>query len=101
MSIVVSELTFSGSAGALSKQQVIQGDGKGQMKPKEIVLACADAGAPVQGITWKRWNIIRATGTGTRASPKRVPQESCRRTEPKLHLVGWHRLREKQTSSAK
>jgi len=101
MSIVVSELTFSGSAGALSKQQVIQGDGKGQMKPKEIVLACADAGAPVQGITWKRWNIIRATGTGTLAYPKRVSRELYKNTKPRSQSLASPRHPGKLTSSVK
>jgi hypothetical protein len=39
--------------------------GKGVQKPKEIVLACADAGIMVDGIRWTSWNANRARGTGT------------------------------------
>ena len=34
-------------------------------KPREIVLACADAGVRFGNITWTRWNNNRAVGRGT------------------------------------
>jgi hypothetical protein len=65
LGLAVSGVAFAGSATAATKPQVIQCDGKGQVKPKEIVLACGDAGIMVQDITWKKWNSNKATGTGT------------------------------------
>jgi hypothetical protein len=38
--------------------------GKGQVKPKQITIACADAGVYVYKITWTRWNADEARGTG-------------------------------------
>jgi hypothetical protein len=39
--------------------------GKQVVKPKQIVLTCADAGISVQKITWRYWNDNRARGRGT------------------------------------
>ena len=36
-----------------------------QFKPKEIIIACADAGVAFSNITWSRWNNHRAVGRGT------------------------------------
>jgi hypothetical protein len=38
--------------------------GKGQVKPKQITLACADAGVFVYKITWTRWDANGARGSG-------------------------------------
>lgn len=35
------------------------------VKPKEIVVTCADAGVEVGKITWKSWGMNSATGKGT------------------------------------
>jgi hypothetical protein len=39
--------------------------GKGQIKPKEIVITCADAGVMVNKITWTKWTNNEAKGAGT------------------------------------
>jgi hypothetical protein len=39
--------------------------GKEFVKPKQIVVTCADAGVTVGKITWSRWDANRARGTGT------------------------------------
>lgn len=44
---------------------VVNCAGKGVMKPKEIVLSCADAGVALTKLTWSKWDANGATGTGT------------------------------------
>jgi hypothetical protein len=44
---------------------VINCAGKGEVKPQEIVITCADAGVMVTKISWKTWNNNQAKGTGT------------------------------------
>ncbi len=44
---------------------VINCVGKKVVKPKEIVITCADAGVMVNKITWSHWGMNAATGTGT------------------------------------
>ena len=44
---------------------VINCVGKGEVKPKEIVVTCADAGVMVSKITWTKWNANEAKGSGT------------------------------------
>jgi len=39
--------------------------GKKVVKPREIVISCADAGISVQRITWRYWDDNRARGRGT------------------------------------
>lgn len=39
--------------------------GKGEIKPKEIVVTCADAGVMVTKITWSKWTNNVAKGAGT------------------------------------
>ena len=39
--------------------------GKGQIKPKSIVITCADAGVMVNKITWSKWTNNEARGSGT------------------------------------
>lgn len=53
---------------------VIDCAGKGVTKPKQIVLACADAGVAVTGIRWTRWTMNSATGVGTLTWNTCLPQ---------------------------
>ncbi len=76
LGIAASGLTFTTSATAATKPEVIQCDGKGQVKPKEIVLACGDGNTFVSKITWKKWNKNKATGTGTLSWNTCLP-ETC------------------------
>jgi hypothetical protein len=39
--------------------------GKAQIKPKEIVITCADAGVTITKITWTKWTNNTAKGSGT------------------------------------
>lgn len=56
---------FSAAAQATDKPEVILCDGKGAVKPKEIVLACGDGNTFVSKIRWKKWTSTTATGVGT------------------------------------
>lgn len=76
LGLAASGIAFAGSASAATKPQVIQCDGTGIVKPKEIVITCADAGVVVTGISWKKWNANKATGTGTLTWNTCLP-ESC------------------------
>ncbi len=50
--------------------------GKGVVKPKQIVLTCADAGVILTGISWSSWTANTAKGTGTLAWNTCLP-ETC------------------------
>ncbi len=76
LSVVASGLTFATSANAATKPEVIQCDGKGAVKPNEIILTCADAGVMVYKIKWNKWNLNKATGTGTLSWNTCLP-ETC------------------------
>lgn len=65
LGVAASGVAFAGTANASSKPEVIQCDGKGQVKPKEIILACGDGNTFVSNITWKTWKKNTATGSGT------------------------------------
>lgn len=39
--------------------------GKAEIKPKEIIVTCADAGVMVNKITWSKWTNNVAKGLGT------------------------------------
>ena len=43
-------------------------------KPKEITIACADAGLAITKISWKSWSNNRARGTGTLVWNTCLPQ---------------------------
>lgn len=43
---------------------IVDCQGELEYKPKEIVLACGDAGAYVDKIKWSKWNMNRAVGRG-------------------------------------
>ncbi len=58
-------LATSASAAPAGSTVVVNCVGKKVVKPKQIVIACADAGVAVTGITWKTWTANGATGTGT------------------------------------
>lgn len=53
---------------------VIDCAGQGVTKPKQIVLACADASVAVTGIRWTRWTMNSATGVGTLTWNTCLPQ---------------------------
>jgi hypothetical protein len=38
---------------------------RARVRPKAIIVACADANFYVQGIRWSRWSATRAVGAGT------------------------------------
>jgi hypothetical protein len=65
LGIAFSGLTFASTATAATKPEIIACDGKGQVKPKEIILACGDGNTFVSKIKWNKWNSNTATGTGT------------------------------------
>jgi hypothetical protein len=50
---------------ATSQTVVIDCQGKGVVKPKEIVMACADGSIEVMSIRWTSWTANSARGTGT------------------------------------
>jgi hypothetical protein len=58
-------LATSAQAANASDTVVINCVGKKVVKPKEIVVTCADANVAVQKISWKRWGLNSAVGTGT------------------------------------
>lgn len=60
------------TAAASSAQAANAGDtvvinclGKKVVKPKQIVVTCADANVAVTGITWSTWTMNGAVGSGT------------------------------------
>ena len=65
LGIAASGLTFVSPATAATKPEIIACDGKGKVKPKEIILACGDGNTFVNNIKWVKWNNNTATGTGT------------------------------------
>lgn len=54
-----------GAAPAPQTTSIKACDGSPAVRPSELVLACADAGAVVSGITWDSWANDTATGSGT------------------------------------
>lgn len=58
-------LAMAPAASAGSNPVVIGCLGKGQVKPKQIVMACADFNLYVGKITWSSWGGSTATGKGT------------------------------------
>lgn len=58
-------LAAPAQAANASDTVVINCVGKKVVKPKQIVVTCADAGVSVQKISWKTWGLNAATGTGT------------------------------------
>ena len=76
LAIAVSGLVFASAGTAATKPEIIACDGKGQVKPKEIILACGDGNTFVSNIKWKMWNNNTATGTGTLSWNTCLP-ETC------------------------
>lgn len=58
-----------------------------QYKPKEIIIACADAGVAFSNITWSRWNNNRAVGRGT------LSVNTCEPTCADGNFVTYRRVR--------
>ncbi len=58
-----------------------------QFKPKEIIIACADAGVAFSNITWSRWNNNRAVGRGT------LSVNTCEPTCADGNFVTYRRVR--------
>jgi hypothetical protein len=66
MGLALGGVALAPAASAASHQTVVVNClGKGVVKPKEIVLACADAGILVHKITWSKWTANEAVGKGT------------------------------------
>lgn len=54
----------AGPASAVERAQV-NNCGQLEVKPTDLVLACADANAMLTELTWRGWSNSRATGVGT------------------------------------
>jgi hypothetical protein len=52
-------------AGAGGQTQLVANCKTGSFKPKKVILACADAGFRVRGVTWTEWERGEALGRGT------------------------------------
>ncbi|MEI6361376.1 MAG: hypothetical protein WCP95_04525 [Actinomycetes bacterium] len=64
--VALGGVALAPAAGAATGDTVvINCVGKGQVKPKEIVITCADAGVMVTKIKWSKWTNNEAKGTGT------------------------------------
>lgn len=74
LGLVAGGLTFMSPATAAAKPEIIACDGKGQVKPKEIILACGDGNTFVSNIKWIKWNNNTASGTGTLSWNTCLPQ---------------------------
>lgn len=61
----VTATATGGAAPAPQTTSIKTCDGSPAVRPSELVLACADAGAVVSGITWDSWANDTATGSGT------------------------------------
>lgn len=55
------------SAADATDTAIVSCVGKEVVKPKQIVVTCADAGVSVVKIRWSRWDANGARGTGTLA----------------------------------
>ncbi len=63
------------TAAAEGDTVVITCVGTSVVKPKQIVITCADAGVSVVKITWSTWTPNRATGRGTLAWNTCLPED--------------------------
>jgi len=79
--VVATALTLTGSVGLAAggggaeataahgnhgkRTLVISNCRKARFEPKQVVLACGDAGLIAQGLDWSRWTNKGATGIGT------------------------------------
>jgi hypothetical protein len=69
VALVGSSLIGASAANATTKPNpkrtyIVNCQGTLDFKPKEIVIACADAGVRFDSITWSRWTNNGATGRG-------------------------------------
>jgi len=65
-SLVLAGIALAPMASAESSDTaIVNCQGKAQVKPKQIVLSCADANLFVYKITWSKWDANGATGKGT------------------------------------
>ena len=62
------------AAAAEGTPVIIDCTGTGVTKPRQIVIACADAGIAVTNIRWTTWTMNRATGVGTLTWNTCLPQ---------------------------
>lgn len=70
-----------------NKTVVVNCLGKGVVKPKEIVVSCADGAITVMNITWSSWNVNRAQGTGTLAWNTCLPTDCASGIEQKYKVA--------------
>jgi len=64
-SLVLAGVAMAPVASAASDTVIVDCQGKGQVKPKQIVLSCADDNLMVYKITWTSWDMNGAKGKGT------------------------------------
>ena len=55
------------ASAAPNETNIVNCAGKLVAKPKSITITCADAAVTINKITWSKWNMNEATGTGTLA----------------------------------
>jgi hypothetical protein len=72
--LAVGSLAAVPASAAPADTVVINCLGKGVVKPKQIVLSCADAGLVVSGISWTSWTANDAKGVGTLVWNTCLPQ---------------------------
>jgi len=70
-----------------SRTYIVDCSGGLAFKPREIVLACADAGVRFANITWSKWNMNGATGRGN------LVVNTCEPTCADGNFVTYRRVR--------
>jgi hypothetical protein len=80
-------ITLAPAANAAADPVIVNCLGKDVRTPKQIVLACADAGIAVTGISWTIWNANRAKGRGT------LTWNTCLPTDCASGIVQTYRVR--------
>ena len=63
------------AAAAPGDTTIVNCRGNQVVKPKQIVITCADGGVSVVRISWSTWTPNRATGTGTLAWNTCLPED--------------------------
>jgi hypothetical protein len=64
-SVALAGLAIAPAASAAPSTGVVDCAGKVQVKPKQIVLSCADDNLAVTKVKWTKWDLNSAKGTGT------------------------------------
>ncbi|MBI1349967.1 MAG: hypothetical protein GC156_02485 [Actinomycetales bacterium] len=85
--LALSGLAVAPAAHAAGSPVVVDCLGKGVTKPKQIVIACADAGILINRIRWTSWGADKATGVG------RLAWNTCLPTDCASGVVQTYRVR--------